>query len=141
MKKNKRVKKERKKGERRKKNEPPPPPTAPTDCHIGYLDSCHYNISSLEKQHYNLYILKFAITILSLPDSYHFLRRPSIWAHTSDLICIRMPVFGQKNTSIASLPRAIASSSTSSHLSRRMVSTRWEGQSDTKLPTCGPPRL
>jgi hypothetical protein len=63
---------------------------------LGYLDRGHYNFSDLKKHHYNSPILKFAITILILPDPYHFLHLPTAWTHTSDHICVRMTVSGQK---------------------------------------------
>jgi hypothetical protein len=48
---------------------------------LGYLVLGHYNFTELEKHHYYSSILKFAITILLLPDSYNFLRFPTFRAY------------------------------------------------------------
>jgi hypothetical protein len=50
----------------------------------------HYNFSELEKRHYYSSILKFAITILLLLHSCHFLRLPTAKAPPSDRIYTHM---------------------------------------------------
>ena len=45
-----------------------------------FLDSCHYNSSTLEKCHYNSVILKVAITILHTSEPCHFIRLLRAWA-------------------------------------------------------------
>src|SRR6185295_13268894 len=47
---------------------------------MGFLDSCHYNSSTLEKYHYNSAILKLAITILHTSEPCHFIRLLRAWA-------------------------------------------------------------
>jgi len=47
---------------------------------LSFLDTDHYNSASLENCHYNSGILKHAITIIGLLESYHFLYQP-LWAH------------------------------------------------------------
>ena len=42
-----------------------------------FLDTDHYNSVSLENCHYNLGILKYAIIIIGLSESCHFLRIPA----------------------------------------------------------------
>jgi hypothetical protein len=81
----------------------------------GYLVLSHYNFPKLEKRHYYSSILKFATTILLLPDSCHFLRLPTFGSHCQNAFVhtcfVSFPLH-----SLTCGPHMSASSSTSSHL-------------------------
>jgi hypothetical protein len=66
----------------------------------GFLDSCHYNSSTLEKCHYNSAILKLAITILHTSEPCHFIRLLRAWARCQAVYVYVYFV----NTTAASLP-------------------------------------
>lgn len=87
---------------------------------LGFLDLCHYNLSSLDICHYNSTIWKLAITIHPVTDSCHFIRLSRRRAHLQVLYTyktFRIAHFTSRHTfSFQSLTYRAHTSSSSSIL-------------------------